>query len=74
VTNMAIPISDTRPRVAKIFVTELPLRPMGDRTDLKGACDYLLRGASGYHTGNYRLVTGEYTQDELGRSEAVLLL
>jgi sorbose reductase len=74
VTNMTLPISDTRPRVAKIFVTELPMRRMGDRTDLKGACVYFLRGTSGYHTGNDLLVTGEYMQDERERNEEVLLI
>jgi hypothetical protein len=47
---------------------------MGDRTDLKGACVYFLRGTSGYHTGNDLLVTGEYMQDERERNEEVLLI
>jgi sorbose reductase len=74
ITHITLPISDTRPRLAKIFVTELPMRRMGDRTNLKGACVYLLRYASRYHTGNDLLVTGEYKLDELEMTEEVLFI
>jgi sorbose reductase len=34
------------------------MKRMGDRTDLKGACVYLLSDASAYHTGDDLLITG----------------
>ncbi|KAL5318117.1 hypothetical protein ACEPPN_015222 [Leptodophora sp. 'Broadleaf-Isolate-01'] len=57
-TDMTLSISDTRPGLAKIFVDEPPMKRMGDRTDLKGACVYLLSDASAYHTGDDMLITG----------------
>lgn len=58
VTDMTLSISDTRPDLAKVFVTEPPMRRMGDRTDLKGAAIYLLSDASAYTTGEDILITG----------------
>ncbi|RFU34864.1 hypothetical protein B7463_g1440, partial [Scytalidium lignicola] len=57
-TDMTLAISDTRPGLAQIFVNEPPMRRMGDRSDLKGACVYLLSDASAYHTGDDMLITG----------------
>lgn len=57
-TDMTLSIADTRPDLAKIFVTEPPMRRMGDRTDLKGAAVYLLSEASSYTTGEDILITG----------------
>jgi hypothetical protein len=41
-------ISDARPGLAKIFVTDPLIKRIGDRTDLKGAAVYLLSDASAY--------------------------
>jgi sorbose reductase len=57
-TDMTMNISNTRPGLAQIFVTEPPMKRMGDRTDLKGAVVYLLSNASGYMTGGEILITG----------------
>ncbi|KAK9427099.1 hypothetical protein V1505DRAFT_381331 [Lipomyces doorenjongii] len=57
-TDMTLSISGTRPALAQVFVTEPPMRRMGDRTDLKGAAVYLLSNASAYTTGEDILITG----------------
>lgn len=57
-TDMTLDISDSRPGLANIFVTEPPMKRMGDRTDLKGAVVYLLSNASAYMTGGELLITG----------------
>lgn len=57
-TDMTLDIADTRPELAQIFVTEPPMKRMGDRTDLKGAAVYLLSDASAYMTGGELLITG----------------
>ena len=57
-TDMTLEIADTRPSLAKHFVTEPPMKRMGDRTDLKGACVYLLSDASAYHTSDNLVISG----------------
>lgn len=57
-TDMTLEIADTRPGLTSIFVTEPPMKRMGDRKDLKGAAIYLLSDASSYVTGSEILVTG----------------
>lgn len=57
-TDMTVDIAVTRPSLAEIFVTEPPMKRMGDRTDLKGAAVYLLSNASAYMTGGEMLITG----------------
>lgn len=57
-TDMTVNIADTRPGLAEIFVSEPPMKRMGDRTDLKGAVVYLLSDASAYMTGGELLITG----------------
>jgi sorbose reductase len=57
-TDMTLSISDTRPGLANVFVTEPPMRRMGDRTDLKGIIVYLLSDASAYTTAEDILITG----------------
>ena len=55
---MILEISDTRPGLASLFVTEPPMKRVGDRKDLKGAAVYFLSDASSYVTGSELLVTG----------------
>lgn len=57
-TDMTIDIAESRPALAEIFMTEPPMKRMGDRTDLKGAAVYLLSDASAYMTGGELLITG----------------
>jgi len=57
-TDMTLDISDTRPGLSQIFVTEPPMKRMGDRTELKGGVVYLLSEASSYMTGGELLITG----------------
>lgn len=55
---MTLDISDSRPGLASIFVSDPPMKRMGDRKDLKGAAVYLLSDASAYMTGGELLITG----------------
>lgn len=55
---MVLDIAKARPRLADIFVSEPPMKRMGDRTELKGAAVYLLSEASSYMTGGELLITG----------------
>lgn len=57
-TDMTLDISDARPGLSQIFVTEPPMKRMGDRTELKGGVVYLLSEASSYMTGGELLITG----------------
>lgn len=57
-TDMTLDIADTRPVLAQTFVSEPPMKRMGDRTELKGAVVYLLSDASSYMTGGELLITG----------------
>lgn len=55
---MTLSISDTRPGLVDIFLSEPPMKRMGDRTDLKGAAVFLLSDASAYMTSADMLITG----------------
>lgn len=57
-TDMTLEIAAARPGLTEIFVTEPPMKRMGQRTDLKGAVVYLLSEASSYMTGGELLITG----------------
>lgn len=57
---MTLSISDTRPGLMEIFLSEPPMKRMADRVDLKGAAVYLLSDASAYMTGSDMLIDGGF--------------
>ncbi|KAI1452333.1 short chain dehydrogenase [Annulohypoxylon moriforme] len=59
-TDMTLSLSDTRPGLLEIFLSEPPLKRMADRVDLKGAAVYLLSDASAYMTGSDMLIDGGF--------------
>ncbi|KAI0894270.1 short chain dehydrogenase [Annulohypoxylon nitens] len=59
-TDMTLSISETRPGLMEIFLSEPPMKRMADRVDLKGAAVYLLSDASAYMTGSDMLIDGGF--------------
>ena len=57
-TDMTRTISDTRPGLHEVFLSEPPMKRMADRVDLKGAAVFLLSDASAYMTSADLLITG----------------
>ncbi|OJD29685.1 sorbose reductase sou1 [Diplodia corticola] len=57
-TDMAFSIAESNPDLFKVFVTEPPMRRMGDRLDLKGSAVFLLSDASSYQTASDMFITG----------------
>lgn len=57
-TDMTAQLALQRPSLGQIFHEEVPLRRIGDRTDLKTVVVLLLSEASAYTTGSEMLITG----------------
>jgi NAD(P)-dependent dehydrogenase (short-subunit alcohol dehydrogenase family) len=57
-TDLTIDLVKMRPKLGEIFNSEPAMKRIGDRTDLKAACVYLLSNASAYMTSGEMLITG----------------